>query len=298
MGFFKKISDALKRTKESFSRKLDYIFSHGELNEDFYEELCEILISCDVGYNSSEEICDRLRQYARKNKIRKSEDVKKALKIILKEMIDEVEKVELKFPCVITIVGVNGVGKTTAIGKLANLFKKNKKDVLLVAGDTFRAAASKQLAEWAERSKVRIVKHEEGADAGAVVFDGIASAKSKNNDVLIIDTAGRLHTKTDLMGELSKINKIIDKEYSNASKYTFLVIDATTGQNALNQLEIFNEYIHIDGIILTKLDGTAKGGVVIPISHELKLPVLYIGTGEQIDDIEEFDSSAFVDNLY
>lgn len=168
----------------------------------------------------------------------------------------------------------------------------------MVAGDTFRAAASKQLTEWAEKNKVKIVKHAEGADAGAVVFDGIASAKSKNTDVLIIDTAGRLHTKTDLMGELSKINRIIDKEYSQANKYTFLVIDATTGQNALSQLETFSEYVNIDGVVLTKLDGTAKGGVVVPIAHELKLPICFIGVGEQLEDLEEFDSASFVDNLY
>lgn len=298
MGLFKKISNALKKTKEAISRKLDYIFSHGEINDEFFEELCDILVSCDIGFETSEEICERLRVYARKNKIRKAEEVKTALKKILKEIIDEAEKIEINYPCVITIVGVNGVGKTTTIGKLAHYFKTKKKDVTLVAGDTFRAAASKQLTEWAERNKVKIVKHAEGADAGAVVFDGIASAKSKNTDVLIIDTAGRLHTKIDLMGELSKINRIIEKEYPQANKYVFLVIDATTGQNALSQLETFSKYVDISGIILTKLDGTAKGGVVVPIAHELKLPICFIGVGEQLEDLEEFDSATFVENLY
>ena len=298
MGFFKKIKEALKKTKEAFSRKLDYIFSHGELSDEFYEELCDILVSCDVGYETSEEICERLRLHARQNKIRTAEDVKIALKQILKEILDEAGKVEIEYPAIITIVGVNGVGKTTTIGKLTHYFKNLKKDVTLVAGDTFRAAASRQLTEWAERNKVKIVKHAEGADAGAVVFDGIASAKSKNTDVLIVDTAGRLHTKTDLMGELEKINRIIDKEYPEANKYTFLVIDATTGQNALTQLDAFNKYIQIDGIVLTKLDGTAKGGVVIPIAYELSLPICFVGVGEQIEDLEEFDSREFVNNLF
>lgn len=298
MGFFKKIGDALKRTKEAFSRKLDSLFSGGEINDDFYEELTDILVSSDVGFTTSEEIVDRLRIYARKNKIRKAEEVKKALKTILAEMMEEVEPVKIEYPAIITVVGVNGVGKTTTIGKLAGYFKDNKKDVTLVAGDTFRAAASDQLTEWANRNKVRIVKHSEGADAAAVVFDGIQSAKAKKTDVLIIDTAGRLQTKTNLMEELKKIDKVITREYPEANRYNLIVLDATTGQNALSQIEHFNEYIKLDGIVLTKLDGTAKGGVVFSIAQDYNLPVVFVGTGEALGDIETFDAKEFVDNLY
>lgn len=298
MGIFKSIGNALKRTKEAFSRKLDSLFSGGEINDDFYEELTDILISSDVGFSTSEEIVERLRLYARKNKIRKAEDVKGALKVILTEIMEEVEPVEIKFPAIITVVGVNGVGKTTSIGKLAGYFKNAKKDVTLVAGDTFRAAASDQLTEWANRNKVRIVKQSEGADSAAVVFDGVQSAKAKNTDVLIIDTAGRLQTKTNLMEELKKIDKVINREYPTANRYNFIVLDATTGQNALSQIEHFNEYIHLDGIILTKLDGTAKGGVVFSIAQEYHLPVVFIGTGETLTDLEPFSAKDFVDNIY
>lgn len=298
MGIFKSISNALKRTKEAFSRKLDSLFSGGEINDDFYEELTDILISSDVGFSTSEEIVERLRQYARKNKIRKAEEVRVALKVILAEIMEQVGQVEIEYPAIITVVGVNGVGKTTSIGKLAKYFKDNKKDVTLVAGDTFRAAASDQLTEWANRNKVRIVKHSEGADSAAVVFDGVQSAKAKNTDVLIIDTAGRLQTKTNLMEELKKIDKVITREYPTAHRYNFIVLDATTGQNALSQIEHFNEYIHLDGIILTKLDGTAKGGVVFSIAQDYNLPVVFIGTGETISDLEPFSAKDFVDNIY
>ncbi len=298
MGIFKSIGNALKRTKEAFSRKLDSLFSGGEINDDFYEELTDILISSDVGFSTSEEIVERLRLYARKNKIRKAQDVKVALKVILAEIMEQVEQVEIEYPAIITVVGVNGVGKTTSIGKLAGYFKNNKKDVTLVAGDTFRAAASDQLTEWANRNKVRIVKHSEGADSAAVVFDGVQSAKAKNTDVLIIDTAGRLQTKTNLMEELKKIDKVITREYPTAHRYNFIVLDATTGQNALSQIEHFNEYIHLDGIILTKLDGTAKGGVAFRIAQDYNLPVVFIGTGETISDLEPFDAKDFVDNIY
>ena len=280
MGIFKKISQALKKTKEAFSRKLDSLLSGGEINDDFYEELTDILISCDVGFECSEEIVENLRLYARKNKIRKAEEVKTALKLVLQDLMNETEQIKIEYPAIITVVGVNGVGKTTTIGKLASYFKSQKKDVTLVAGDTFRAAASDQLAEWANRNKVRIVKHSEGADAAAVVFDGVSSAKAKNTDVLIIDTAGRLQTKTNLMEELKKIDKVITREYPNANRYNLIVLDATTGQNALSQIEHFNEYIELTGIVLTKLDGTAKGGVVFSIVKDYEIPVMFIGTGE------------------
>lgn len=298
MGLFKKISQALKKTREAIARKFDAIFSKGQLNDDFFEDLTDILVSSDVGFEAAEEIVDELRIYARKNKIRNAEDVKKALKVIIAEKLDELEVPEIKYPAVITVIGVNGVGKTTSIGKITNYFKGLKKDVTLVAGDTFRAAASEQLSEWANRNKVRIIKHSEGADAGAVVFDGISSAKAKNTDVLLIDTAGRLHTKVNLMEELKKIDKIITREYSDANRYNLIVLDATTGQNALSQIEHFNEYMHIDGIVLTKLDGTAKGGVVITIANEYATPVMFVGTGEGIDDLEVFNSKEFVENLF
>lgn len=298
MGLFKKIGQALKKTREAFAKKFEAIFSGGELTDDFYEELTDILISCDVGFETSEEIVDELRQYARKNKIHKAQEVKTALKQISAQILSETPKVEFQFPAVITAIGVNGVGKTTSIGKITNYFKGLKKDVTLVAGDTFRAAASNQLTEWANRNKVRIIKHAEGADSAAVVYDGISSAKAKNTDVLIIDTAGRLQTKVNLMEELRKIDKVINREYAEANRYNLIVLDATTGQNALSQIQTFNEYMHIHGIILTKLDGTAKGGVVLSIAKKLNVPVVFIGTGETIDDIEPFNAEEFVENLF
>ncbi len=298
MGFFKKIGEALRKTREAFARKIDAIMSHGELDDDFYDDLTDILISCDIGVKTSMQIVDDLRVYARKNKIRTSTDVKNALKEIIINEFENLPKIEIEYPAIITIIGVNGVGKTTTIGKMAKYFKNQKKEVTLVAGDTFRAAASEQLAMWANRTKTRIIKHEEGADSAAVVFDGISSAKAKNTDVLIVDTAGRLHTKTNLMEELRKIDKIENREYPDAHKYTFIVLDATTGQNALAQISAFNDFVKIDGIILTKLDGTAKGGVVIAIEKEYKLPVVFIGVGEKEDDLEKFEAKDFINNLF
>lgn len=234
------------------------------------------MISCDVGVKTSLEIVEELRLRARKNKIRTAEEVRAELKRILKELFKEEEPLTIEYPAIITIIGVNGVGKTTTIGKMAKYFKENKKDVLLVAGDTFRAAATNQLNEWALRTKTRIVKQGEGADAASVVFDGIASAKARKTDVVLVDTAGRLHTKTNLMEELKKIDKIVNREYPEAHKYTFIVLDATTGQNALSQISAFNDFVKIDGIVLTKLDGTAKGGVVVAIEKEYKLPVVLL----------------------
>ena len=298
MGLFKKIGQALKKTKEAISRKLDELLSHGELNDEFFDDLTDILISCDVGVRSSMEIVDELREECHKRKVRTGDKVKEVLKEILKKYFEDAPKIEIEYPAIITIVGVNGVGKTTTIGKLSQYFKNLKKDVTLVAGDTFRAAASSQLTEWAERTKTRIIKHAEGADAAAVVFDGITSAKAKKTDVLIVDTAGRLHTKTNLMEELKKINKIISREYEEAHKYTFIVLDSTTGQNALSQIKAFDEFVEIDGIILTKLDGTAKGGVIIAIEKEYKLPVVFIGTGEGVGDLQPFNANEFVEELF
>lgn len=298
MGLFKKIGEALRKTREAFSRKIDSIMSHGELSDEFYDDLTDILVSCDIGVKTSMQIVDDLRIYARKNKIRNAEDVKKALKEIISNEFEELPKINIEYPAIITIIGVNGVGKTTTIGKMAKYFKNNKKEVTLVAGDTFRAAASEQLTMWANRTKTRIIKHEEGADSAAVVFDGITSAKAKKTDVLIVDTAGRLHTKTNLMEELKKIDKIETREYPEAHKYTFIVLDATTGQNALSQITAFNEFVHIDGIVLTKLDGTAKGGVIVAIEKDYKLPVVFVGVGEGEDDLELFNAKDFVNDLF
>lgn len=298
MGLFKKIGNALKKTREAIARKIDALLSHGEIDDDFYDELTDILISCDVGVKISIDIVENLRLSARKNKIRTAEDVKNELKRILKEEFSSLNQINIEYPAIITIIGVNGVGKTTTIGKLSKYFKDKKKEVLLVAGDTFRAAASNQLNEWALRTKTKIVKQSEGADAASVVFDGIASAKAKKTDVVLVDTAGRLHTKTNLMEELRKINRVINREYTEANKYTFIVLDATTGQNALSQISAFNEFVKIDGIILTKLDGTAKGGVIIAIEKDLALPVAFVGVGESENDIEEFNSDDFIDNLF
>lgn len=298
MGLIKSIKNAFKKTKEYFARRIDAMLSHGELNEDFYEELEELLISSDVGVSSSLEIVENLRLYARKNKIRTADEVRDALKFIVAEMFVDAKNYKFEYPCVITIVGVNGVGKTTTIGKLANYFKSQKKDVTLVAGDTFRAAAADQLSNWAKRANVKIVRHNEGADAAAVVFDGIASAKAKKTDVLIVDTAGRLHTKTNLMEELKKIDRVITREYPEANRYNLIVLDATTGQNALNQIKAFDEFVRIDGIILTKLDGTAKGGVVISIQKDYNVPVVFVGTGESMEDLELFDPKVFADSLF
>lgn len=298
MGIFKKIGNALKKTREAIARRIDSLLSHGELDDDFYDELTDILISCDIGVRTSMDIVDNLRVRARKNKLRNADDVKKELKEILKEEFSSLEQLDIKYPAIITIIGVNGVGKTTTIGKLAKYFKNEKKEVTLVAGDTFRAAASNQLNEWAERTKTRIIKHAEGADAAAVVYDGISSAKAKKTDVLLVDTAGRLHTKTNLMEELKKIDKVINREYPEANKYNFIVLDATTGQNALNQINAFNEFVKLDGIILTKLDGTAKGGVVVAIEKGYHLPVVFVGVGETADDLEKFDSEEFIENLF
>ena len=298
MGFFKKLGDALRKTKEAWNRKIDALLSHGEVDDELIDDLTDILISCDIGVKASLEIVEDLRDECHKRKVRKADGVKEVLKEILKSYFESAPKIDIDYPAIITIIGVNGVGKTTTIGKLSNYFKNQKKSVTLVAGDTFRAAASSQLNEWASRTKTRIIKHAEGADAAAVVFDGIASAKANNTDVLLVDTAGRLHTKTNLMAELQKIEKIVDREYPEANKYNFIVLDSTTGQNALSQISAFAEYVKIDGIILTKLDGTAKGGVIVAIEKEYKLPVVFVGTGEGVDDLEMFNPEEFVENLY
>lgn len=297
MGIFSKIKEGLKRTKDAISYKLNKLFTGGVLDDDFYDELEMILLTSDIGASATDTIMSRLREVVDKKYIRKTEDVKYELRNIMVEILEENPKPEYEYPLVIVIAGVNGVGKTTAIGKLAKKFKAEKKSVLMVAGDTFRAAAADQLTVWSERAGVRIIKHAEGADPGAVVYDAIASAKSKNTDVILVDTAGRLHNKKNLMHELEKISGIVSREMPNAMQLNYIVLDATMGQNAISQVEIFDEAIDIDGIILTKLDGTAKGGVVLAISSQLQVPVVYVGVGEGIDDLEDFDAENFVDAI-
>ncbi len=294
MGIFSKFFGALKKTKDAISKKISQIFV-GELDDDFYEELEYVLVSSDIGTEASADIVESVKAMAKKRKIKTEEEFKEVLREAMAELLN-IDSEEPENPTLYTIVGVNGVGKTTAIGKLAYRFKKEKKSVLMVAGDTFRAAASEQLYEWSKRAGTRIVKYSEGADPGAVVYDGIKSAIAKNDDIVLVDTAGRLHNKVGLMEELKKIGKIIDREW-NGSTQNYLVIDATTGQNALQQVEVFNEIMPLDGIILTKLDGSSKGGVVFAIAKKFGIPIKYVGVGESVDDIEPFDAEEFVKNI-
>lgn len=296
MGFFKKIAEGIKKTKENISKKLFFAFSARALDDEFYESLEEALLAGDVGITATQTIIDDLKDRIFENKVKNPEDAKELLKDIMVENIDyEVE--EYAYPLVILLSGVNGVGKTTAIGKLANMFKQQDKSVVVAAADTFRAAASEQLEVWGERAGVRVIRHNEGADPAAVVYDAVSSAKAKGTDVILVDTAGRLHNKKNLMEELKKICRVVERELPDADFRKYLVLDATTGQNAVQQAEIFSEAIDTDGIVLTKLDGTAKGGVVLAISIELELPVLYVGVGEKIDDLIPFDAKDFVDAL-
>ncbi|MCI8412724.1 MAG: signal recognition particle-docking protein FtsY [Clostridia bacterium] len=297
MGFFGKIKEKLKKTKEAISYKLNKLFTGGVLTDDFYDELEMALISSDIGAETVSTLMDDLRDVIDEKHIRDTASVKAELKELMVNILDDNPVPEYEYPLVLLVAGVNGVGKTTAIGKLAKKFKKEGKSVTIVAADTFRAAAADQLTVWAERAGVRIVKHAEGADPGAVVYDAIASAKSKNTDVLLVDTAGRLHNKKNLMDELKKISRIIEREYPDCMYLNYIVLDATTGQNAVTQVDIFNEAIDIDGIILTKLDGTSKGGVVLAIAGQLQVPVVYVGVGEGIDDLEDFDSREFIDAI-
>ena len=297
MGFFSKIKEGLKKTKEAIAYKLNKLFTGGVLTDDFYDELEETLITSDIGAETTDTIMDRLKDEIDRQHVRDTGRVREILKEILVELLNENEKPEYSYPLVIMLSGVNGVGKTTAIGKLAKKFKKQGKTVTIAAADTFRAAAADQLTVWAERADVRIIKHAEGADPAAVVYDAAQSVKSKKGDVLLIDTAGRLHNKKNLMEELKKISRVVDRELSDALVLNYIVLDATTGQNAISQVDIFNEAIDIDGIILTKLDGTAKGGVVLAIAGELGVPVVYVGVGEGIDDLEDFDATDFVNGI-
>ncbi|MDU5149449.1 signal recognition particle-docking protein FtsY [uncultured Anaerococcus sp.] len=304
VGFFSKIKNGLTKTRDSFTSNLKNLFTRNvKIDDDLYDELEEILISADIGMTSTVEIVDQLREEIKKRNIKNSEDIYPVLKEIMIEKLDEnnlnnelnIKDNELS---IILVIGVNGVGKTTTIGKLANSLKNEGKSIMLAAADTFRAAAIEQLGEWADRSDIEMVAHQEGSDPSAVIFDAIKSAKSKNVDVLICDTAGRLHNKKNLMKELEKINKTIDTHAKNANRDNLLILDATTGQNAVSQLREFKNVTDISGLILTKLDGTAKGGVIFPLQVELKVPVKYIGVGEGVNDLEHFDSESFVEAMF
>ena len=304
VGFFSKIKNGLTKTRDSFTSNLKNLFTRNvKIDDDLYEELEEILISADIGMTSTVEIVDQLREEIKKRNIKNSEEIYPVLKEIMIEKLDEnnlnnllnIKDNELS---IILVIGVNGVGKTTTIGKLANSLKNEGKSVMLAAADTFRAAAIEQLGEWADKSDIEMVAHQEGSDPSAVIFDAIKSAKSKNVDVLICDTAGRLHNKKNLMKELEKINKTIDTHAKNANRDNLLILDATTGQNAVSQLREFKNVTDISGLILTKLDGTAKGGVIFPLQVELKVPVKYIGVGEGVNDLEHFDSESFVEAMF
>lgn len=300
MGFFDRLKEGLSKTKNALFKQVDNLFkSFVKVDEDMLEELEELLIMADVGVNSSEAIIERLRERIRDERITEPEDCRLVLQEILVDMIGDGEPLRLDTtPSVILVIGVNGVGKTTSIAKIANRLKQQNKKVVLAAADTFRAAAIDQLQVWADRVGVELIKHTEGSDPAAVVFDAVSAAKKRAADVLIVDTAGRLHNKKNLMDELAKINRVIDRELSGASRETMLVLDATTGQNAVNQAKEFKNAAEITGLILTKLDGTAKGGIVFSIKEELNIPVKFIGVGEKMDDMQEFEAKAFVDALF
>ena len=296
-GLFARLREGLSKTRGNMTEKVDtMVRENRKIDEDFYEELEDILVMADCGLKATTVIIDELHERVKAGKMKDAE-AREALKQIMVEQMD-IPRPPLKWPMVMLLVGVNGVGKTTTIGKLALRFQSIGRKVMLCAGDTFRAAAADQLSIWADRARVPIVRHAEGADPAAVVFDAIQSAKAQQADLLIVDTAGRLHNKKNLMDELSKMRRVIDREYPEADTRCILVLDATTGQNGLMQARAFKEVAEINGIILTKLDGTAKGGIALAIRQELEVPVWYIGVGEGIDDLQPFDAKQFVDALF
>ncbi len=300
MGIFSKINKGLQKTRLSMAGAIDNVL-HGvnEITDEMFDDLEEILVMGDVGVTTATEIIDRLRAKVAKENLRNGKQVRQAIKEIVAELIDGGEQMEMvTMPSIILVIGVNGVGKTTTIGKMAALYKSQGKKVILGAADTFRAAAIDQLEIWAERAGVDIVKHKEGADPAAVVFDTINAGKARNADIIIIDTAGRLHNKKNLMDELAKIYRVIDRELPWSDRESLLVLDATTGQNAVNQAREFKNVAEITGIVLTKLDGTARGGVVLAIKHDLNVPVKFVGVGEQMDDLQPFSPKAFAEGLF
>ena len=299
-GFFAKIKAGLSKTRNNIISSVENVLSaFTKIDEDLYEELEEALIMADIGVETSLYIIEKLREKVKDEKIHDPAEVKDAIIRVITEILEkDDEPFELPHPSVVLVIGVNGVGKTTTIGKLTHNYMENGKTVLLAAADTFRAAAIDQLQGWADRNNAQLIKHQENSDPGAVVYDAVQAAKARNTDVLICDTAGRLHNKKNLMEELRKISKIVNKEYPDAKVETLLVLDATTGQNALQQAKLFKEVADITGLVLTKLDGTAKGGIVLAIKHEMNIPVRYIGVGEQMDDLQEFNSKDFAKALF
>ncbi len=300
-GFFKRLFQGLSKTRDNLVKNMDYVFrGFTNIDEDFYEEIEEILIMGDLGVHTTQNILEDLKNKVKEQKIKEPIECKQLLIDSIKEQMDIGDAAYQFEACksVVMVVGVNGVGKTTTIGKLASKLRAENKKVLIAAADTFRAAAGEQLKEWANRSQVDMIGGQEGSDPAAVVFDAVQAAKARNIDVLLIDTAGRLHNKKNLMEELRKMNRIIDKEYPDAFRETLVVLDGTTGQNALAQAKEFSEVTDITGIVLTKLDGTAKGGIAVAIQAEMGIPVKYIGVGETVDDLEKFDSQQFVDALF
>ena len=298
MGFFDKIKNGLKKTRDLFTGRMDELVeNYKELDDDFYEDLTDILIMADVGVKTTEMAVNQLRERCKAEKIGDPAKAREALKDILVDILSA-EPMKLESPMVLLIIGVNGVGKTTSIGKLASRMKTMGRRVIICAADTFRAAAAEQLTVWAQRADVPIVKQKEGADPAAVVYDGIQAAKGRHADILLVDTAGRLHNKAHLMEELKKISRVVERDFPEAVVKALLVIDATTGQNGLAQAKMFGEVANLDGIVLTKLDGTAKGGIAVAIRSEMGLPVRYIGLGEQLDDMQPFDARQFVEAIF
>lgn len=300
MGFFEKLKNGLTKTRENIARSFDNVFTPNEIDDDFYEELEEILIMSDIGVSTTGNIIEELKARVKAQHIKTTDACRKVLMDSIKEQMTVPEDAYdfEKGKAVILVIGVNGVGKTTSIGKLAAIYKKEGKKVMMAAADTFRAAAGEQLSEWARRAGVDIIRGSDGQDPASVVFDALKAARARNADILICDTAGRLHNKKNLMEELKKIHRIIDKEYPEAARETLVVIDGTTGQNALLQAREFHEAAEATGIIMTKLDGTAKGGIAVAVESELNIPVKYIGVGEGIDDFERFDPETFVDAMF
>lgn len=300
MNIFSKIAEGVRKTKDSMMSKIGALFgAHKQLDDDFFDELEEVLITCDIGVETSLSIVEKLRAAVKSKKLATPDETRAELKNIIEEMLGEDKKIDTSTtPSVILVIGVNGAGKTTTIGKLAAKYKNEGKKVLVAAADTFRAAAIEQLQIWTERAGVDIVKHAEGSDPAAVVFDAVTAAKARGTDVLICDTAGRLHNKKNLMDELRKISRIIHEQGEGCSLETLLVLDATTGQNAVNQAKLFSEVADITGIVLTKLDGTAKGGIIISIHNELGIPVKLVGVGEKLDDLQEFNAHDFAEALF
>lgn len=297
MGFFSRLFGGLKNTKKSFGEKLKYVFTGNEIDENFFEELEYCLVSADIGVNTAEEMIDMLRQKIKERKLKKVDDCKELLKEIMVEILEKNEIEEFSYPLAIMVVGVNGVGKTTTIGKIAQKFTDAGKKVVIAGADTFRAAAGDQLKVWADRCKAKYVSGEAGSDASAVVYDAIASAKARNADVILIDTAGRLHNKANLMEELKKIGNVVNKQYPEAEYHKLIVIDGTTGQNSINQVELFDEAVGLTDIAVTKLDGTSKAGFIVELANEYDMCVRYVGVGESAEDLLDFNAKDFVDAI-